>query len=203
VSFLKAQSYQDAHPGNSNPLDEQAFVVNVVNTLEQSPFWNSTAIIIAYDDSDGCTTTCRARSSMAHSLLRIRSPEPTPAERRAPRRCFPVRTLGASRKRPLQPRRPDAAVSHLSVGKGQLHRSHLHDPDFHHPVYRGQLESGRIGGGSYDAIANPINNMFNFVPATPPNTNAPILSPVTGLLRDNLLNLGYYITRRKFLIAAV
>ena len=53
VSFLKARSYQNAHPGNSNPLDEQAFVVNVVNTLEQSPFWNSTAIILAYDDSDG------------------------------------------------------------------------------------------------------------------------------------------------------
>ena len=31
VSYLKAPSYQDAHPGNSNPLDEQAFVVNVVN----------------------------------------------------------------------------------------------------------------------------------------------------------------------------
>src|SRR5580698_6046370 len=41
VSFLKAPSYQDAHRGNSNPLDEQAFVVNVVNTIEQSPFWNN------------------------------------------------------------------------------------------------------------------------------------------------------------------
>ena len=53
VSYLKAPSYQNAHPGNSNPLDEQAFVVNVINTLMQSPFWNSTAVIIAYDDSDG------------------------------------------------------------------------------------------------------------------------------------------------------
>jgi phospholipase C len=52
VSYLKAPSYQNAHPGNSDPLDEQAFIVNVVNTLEQSPFWSSTAIIIAYDDSD-------------------------------------------------------------------------------------------------------------------------------------------------------
>ncbi len=42
---------------------------------------------------------------------------------------------------------------------------------------------GRIGGGSYDAIANPINAMFNFTNPNgpPPNTNAPILSPVTGL----------------------
>src|ERR1700744_5543233 len=36
VSYLKAQSYQDAHPGNSNPLDEQAFIVKVVNSLAQS-----------------------------------------------------------------------------------------------------------------------------------------------------------------------
>jgi phospholipase C len=42
---------------------------------------------------------------------------------------------------------------------------------------------GRIGGGSFDALANPIANMFNFTNPTapPPNTNAPILSPVTGL----------------------
>jgi phospholipase C len=53
VSFLKAQSYQDGHPSNSNPLDEQAFVVEVSNALQKSAFWGSTAIVIAYDDSDG------------------------------------------------------------------------------------------------------------------------------------------------------
>src|SRR5262249_3095825 len=53
VSFLKAAAYQDGHPSNSNPLDEQAFIVNVINTLQASPFWSTTAVIIAYDDSDG------------------------------------------------------------------------------------------------------------------------------------------------------
>ena len=53
VSYLKAQAYQDAHPGYSDPLDEQAFVVNVINTLQKSPFWGTTAVMIAYDDSDG------------------------------------------------------------------------------------------------------------------------------------------------------
>jgi phospholipase C len=43
----------DAHPGNSDPLDEQAFIVNVVNFLEQQPDWKNTAVIITYDDSDG------------------------------------------------------------------------------------------------------------------------------------------------------
>jgi phospholipase C len=40
---------------------------------------------------------------------------------------------------------------------------------------------GRIGGGSFDALANPITSMFNFTQATPQNTNLPILSTVTGL----------------------
>ncbi len=53
VSYLKAARYQDAHPGNSDPLLEQVFLVNVLNALQQSPFWSQTAVIINYDDSDG------------------------------------------------------------------------------------------------------------------------------------------------------
>jgi phospholipase C len=53
VSFLKPPAYQNAHPGNSDPLEEQQFVVNTVNSIEESPYWPSTAIIITYDDSDG------------------------------------------------------------------------------------------------------------------------------------------------------
>ena len=53
VSFLKAAAYQDAHPGYSDPLDEQTFLVNTINQIEQSKYWKSTAIVITYDDSDG------------------------------------------------------------------------------------------------------------------------------------------------------
>src|SRR3954451_19631709 len=53
VSYLKAAAYQDGHASNSDPLDEQTFIVNAINALMQSPFWSSTAIIINYDDSDG------------------------------------------------------------------------------------------------------------------------------------------------------
>jgi phospholipase C len=56
VSFIKAQAYQDGHAGYSDPLDEQPFLVNLVNFLENQPEWNSTAVVIMYDDSDGCTT---------------------------------------------------------------------------------------------------------------------------------------------------
>jgi phospholipase C len=53
VSYLKPPAYQNGHPGNSDPLDEQNFIVNTVNQIEQSKFWPSTAIVITYDDSDG------------------------------------------------------------------------------------------------------------------------------------------------------
>ncbi|MDP9073705.1 MAG: phospholipase, partial [Actinomycetota bacterium] len=53
VSFLKASGYQDAHPGYSDPIDEQQFVVNEINALQHTPDWATTAVVVAYDDSDG------------------------------------------------------------------------------------------------------------------------------------------------------
>jgi len=53
VSFLKAPGFEDGHPGYSDPLDEQRFIVQVLNALQASPLWSSTAVIITYDDSDG------------------------------------------------------------------------------------------------------------------------------------------------------
>jgi phospholipase C len=53
VSFIKAPAIEDAHPGYSDPLDEQRFIVHVLNSLQKSPEWKHTAVIITYDDSDG------------------------------------------------------------------------------------------------------------------------------------------------------
>ena len=53
VSFLKAPGFQDGHAGYSDPLDEQTFVVQVINFLQQNADWAHTAVVIAYDDSDG------------------------------------------------------------------------------------------------------------------------------------------------------
>jgi len=53
VNFVKAPAYQDGHGGYSNPIDEQAFLVSVINALQDSKYWETTAVIIAYDDSDG------------------------------------------------------------------------------------------------------------------------------------------------------
>jgi phospholipase C len=53
VSFLKAPAFEDGHAGYSDPIDEQHFLVRVINALQKSPHWSNTAVIIAYDDSDG------------------------------------------------------------------------------------------------------------------------------------------------------
>jgi phospholipase C len=53
VSYLKAKAVYDGHPGYSDPLDEQTFIVNTINAIQANKYWKDTAIIIAYDDSDG------------------------------------------------------------------------------------------------------------------------------------------------------
>ena len=52
VSFIKMPAFQDSHPGGSesNTLDEQAGVVDLINFLQDQPDWDSTAVIIAYDE---------------------------------------------------------------------------------------------------------------------------------------------------------
>jgi len=53
VSYVKAPVYQYGHPDNSDSLVEQAFLVQTINAIMESPFWTDTAIFIAWDDSDG------------------------------------------------------------------------------------------------------------------------------------------------------
>jgi phospholipase C len=53
VSFVKAPGFEDGHAGYSDPADEQQFVTRTINELMSSPDWQSTAIVINYDDSDG------------------------------------------------------------------------------------------------------------------------------------------------------
>lgn len=53
VSFLKPPAYQDGHPGYSDPLALQTFLVKTINILQQLPEWPYMAIFIAWDDSGG------------------------------------------------------------------------------------------------------------------------------------------------------
>ena len=53
VAFLKPVGGLDEHPGESpvGPSEEQ--VVEVIELIRQSPFWDSTAIFVTYDDFGG------------------------------------------------------------------------------------------------------------------------------------------------------
>jgi phospholipase C len=53
VSFFKPPGYQDAHAGYSDPVDEQHYLVSVINRLQRLPQWKRMAILIAYDDAGG------------------------------------------------------------------------------------------------------------------------------------------------------
>ena len=53
VSFLTAPQYQNGHGQSSTPLDEQSFLVSTINRLQNLREWESTAVIITYDDSGG------------------------------------------------------------------------------------------------------------------------------------------------------
>ncbi len=92
MSFLKAVAAEDAHPGYSGPLDEQRFIVAHAQRAAAVPEWGSTAVIIAYDDSDGWYDHAHLRPSRAPTWRPTRST----ATARAPDRWPRVTTAGAA-----------------------------------------------------------------------------------------------------------
>jgi phospholipase C len=180
VSFLKAQAYQDGHAGYSDPIDEQAFVVNVVNTIEQSKFWGSTAIIIAYDDSDGwydhvynkpvngsATTADVLNGTGICGTSTTALPGVVSTSTHAQGRC------GYGPRLPLLVISPWAKPNYVDgTLTDQSSITRFIEDTF--------LAGTRIGFGSTDSIAGTINNMFNFSRPSPQNKNLPILDPTTG-----------------------
>ncbi len=178
VSYLKAPGYQDAHAGYSDPLDEQAFVVKVVNFLQQSKEWKNTAIIIAYDDSDGWYD---------HQMSPIVNQSQTAMDAlTAPGQCgISANTAldGANAGRVqgrcgYGPRLPFLVISPYARNNFVDHT--ITDQS---SVVR-FIEDNWLGGqritGSFDSLAGTINNMFDF--KNPPNTNVYLLNPSTGLV---------------------
>jgi phospholipase C len=53
VTYLKFSENDTGHPADSTPLLEQTSLVTAINAIEQSPFWQDTAIVITYDDTGG------------------------------------------------------------------------------------------------------------------------------------------------------
>lgn len=182
VSFLKAPAYEDGHAGYSDPLDEQRWVVTVINFLQNQPEWNHTAVIIAYDDSDGWYDHAMARttngSQTAGDALdgagkcgnsETALPGVNPATKHAQGRCGPG------------PRLPLLVISPWAKANYVDHTITT-QPSIIHLIEDLYLNGERIGGGSFDAKSGSLLGMFDFSKGRPQNTKRLILNPGTGLV---------------------
>ena len=161
VSFIKMQAFQDAHPGNSNPLDEQTGVVKLMNFLQEQSDWDSTAVIIAYDDSDGWADHVFAKTTQpsfsAQDALNgagvcgvAGNPEPLGiGGGMVAGRC------GPGTRQPflvISPYAKKNYVSHVQISQASI-------PQF---IEDNWLNGTRLGKGSFDATAGSIVDLFNF-----------------------------------------
>jgi phospholipase C len=53
VSFVKPDTLLDSHPGTSTPQLYEAFVKKIIQAVQDSALWQSTAILITFDESGG------------------------------------------------------------------------------------------------------------------------------------------------------
>ena len=170
VSYLKAAEYQDGHAGYSDPIDEQNFLVNTINQIEQSPFWKSTAIVVTYDDSDGWYD---------HQVSTIVNGSNTSADAAI---CTPVPTvLGSYPDRcGYGPRLPLLVISPWT--KQNYVSSKVTDQSSVVKFIEDNWLGGqRIGNGSFDAIAGSLDakgGVLNF--KVKPHFQPVILNPTTG-----------------------
>jgi phospholipase C len=171
VSFLKAKRAQDGHAGYSSPLDEQVFLVSTINALESSPFWNSTAIIITYDDSDGWYD---------HQMGPIINQSATAADAlTGPGACGAgTSPLGGIQGRCGHgPRLPLLVVSRWAKANFVDHTL-TDQSSIARFIEDNWLGGQRIGGGSFDAVAGSLLNAFNFGPGI--RARQLFLDPSTG-----------------------
>jgi len=182
VTFLRAPAYQDGHAGASDPLSEQEFVVGMINLIQQQPDWEHTAVIIAYDDSDGWYD---------HVFGPIVNGSASKSDRLdGEGKCGNAATaLGGVDPKALHvngrcgfgPRLPLLVISPWSK-PNYVDHAISDQPSITRLIEDTFLGSQRIGQGSFDAAAGPLNNMFDFSKKTPQNLRLVLLDPKTGLV---------------------
>ena len=178
VSFVKARAFEDGHAGYSDPLDEQNFVVRLINLLEEQDSWSSTAVVILYDDSDGWYD---------HQMAPIVNQSTGPADALTgpnscgtasnslpginPNNVHALGRCGYGMRQPLivvSPWALENFVDHSLTDQTSVIRF----------IEDNWLGGQRIGQGSFDGLANSITQMFNFKKS---RTNGIlILNPNTG-----------------------
>ena len=179
VSYLKANRAQDGHPGNSSPLDEQVFITTIINFLQGLPDWDTTAVIITYDDSDGwydhAMSPILDQSNSAQDALTGTSACGNGANA----------LEGIQGRCGYGPRLPMLVVSPFA--KSNYVDSTLTDQSSVVRFIEENWALPQIGNGSFDQFAGTLFNMFNF--NNPPNKSL-ILNPSTGQVVANENNEG-------------
>ncbi|MFM0400128.1 phospholipase C [Paraburkholderia aspalathi] len=160
VSFLKAPAYEDGHAGYSDPLDEQAFVTKVVNFLQQQPDWRDTAVILAWDDSDGWY-------DHAYALPTSASFDSVADQLTGPGICGSGTGPDGLNGKPVNGRcGPGTRIPFVVISPWAKQNYVDHTPIDQSSVVRfiedNWLDGNRIGGGSFDAKAGSITGMFDF-----------------------------------------
>jgi phospholipase C len=176
VSFLKAPAFQDGHARYSDPLDEQAFTTQVVNFLQQQPEWQSTAIIVLWDDSDGWYDHAYAKPTHA-------SRDPEADQVNGPGKCGADTAPDGINGVPVNGRcGPGTRIPFLVISPWAKRNYVDHTPIVEASVTRfiedNWLNGQRVGGGSFDATAGSIMGMFDFREG--PRNSKLFLDPVTG-----------------------
>lgn len=171
VSFLKPPAYRNNHPGYSDPLAFQTFLVNTVNRLQKLPEWKSMAIIIAWDDAGGWYD---------HVMPPIINQSHTPADAllgpgdagNPPPGAYQAR-LAYGMRLPfliLSPYAKCNFVDHTVIDQTSILR-----------FIEKNWGLNKIGNQSFDQFAGPLSNMFDFDRR---RSTRLILDPDTGLVVD-------------------
>jgi phospholipase C len=180
VSYLKAPGYQDGHPGYSDPLLEQEFVVETVNRLMHSPEWQNMAIIVAYDDSDGWYDHVMPPvvndSQTAYDFMTASGQSAANAP------------LGGYQARfSFGPRMPLIVISPFAKENYVDHTTT--DQSSIVGFIEDNWALGRIGDSSFDRYSGPLLNLFDFNDSAgghrEPDARRLILDPQTGQPVEN------------------
>lgn len=173
VSFLKAPAFEDAHASYSDPLDEQTWLVQVINRLERRPEWRHTAVIITFDDSDGWYD-----HAFIPPVRSAKDPSGNPSfDSDADRLngqgvCGSGTALPGLKGRPVNGRcGPGMRIPFLVISPYARVNYVSHELITQASVMRfiedNWLNGARLGGGSFDATAGRITDMFDFSKRTP------------------------------------
>jgi phospholipase C len=186
VSYIKAPGYQDGHAGYSDPLAEQAFVADTINRLQQLPDWNTMAVFITWDDSDGwydhvMPPIVSKSNTSADALTGPSTPgNPPSGDCGVPAPGVYQGRCGYGQRLPLLVVSPYAKanyVDHTTADTSSILR-----------FIEDNWSLGRIGDQSFDTAAGTLLGMFDFSLGNP--NRKLILDTATGQPSQTLPTQG-------------